>query len=459
MVIGVIGSGGKTTLIHQLAEKYFSEGKKVVITTTTHMFCEEGTVDSAFPEVAIEKLEKEGYCMVGTIGGHKISAPGEKLYEELCERADVVLVEADGSKHLPLKYPAEWEPALPENTDKVILVVGMFSLGQRAGDVIHRFPLAKEALGIGENQTVGPSLIENLIYKGYMDNLLKNFDSEQIEIYPAAPQNLYGRAVSGLLRDKKKTDILREEWFSAPPKLVICGAGHVAAAIEELARGVGFETTVIDDRAELANRDRYPKADHVICRDFSEIWKCLPKEDDTYFVIATKGPKTDLACLREIMTRDASYVGVLGSKKKIGMFRETLLEEGFATNRISSIHGPMGLSINAKTPAEIAVSTLAEIINVKNSSEKSYGTGELTEYDGKGVLCVIMNKEGIAPRDVGTMMIVEKDRVIGTIGGGKVESLGVIHARNVKTTEEVVYDVMGDDGFGGKITVLFVPLP
>ena len=120
MIISVVGSGGKTTLIKKLAARYRSEGKTVLVTTTTHMFLEEDTLLTDDADTIIGVLREAGYAMAGIPEGEKIKALSQKTYEEVCSFADVVLVEADGSKCLPLKYPNTTEPVIPENTDEII---------------------------------------------------------------------------------------------------------------------------------------------------------------------------------------------------------------------------------------------------------------------------------------------------------------------------------------------------
>ena len=117
MIIAVVGSGGKTTLIKKLAAQYRSEGKTILVTTTTHMFIEEDTLLTDDANAIIQKLKETGYVMAGIPDGQKIKALSKETFDAVCVCADVVLVEADGSKCLPLKYPNATEPVIPENVD------------------------------------------------------------------------------------------------------------------------------------------------------------------------------------------------------------------------------------------------------------------------------------------------------------------------------------------------------
>ena len=99
MISAVVGSGGKTTLIRKLAAQYRSEGKTVLVTTSTHMFIEEDTLLTDDAAVLIDTLRKNGHVFAGTPENQKIKALPEPVYHAVCQAADVVLVEADGSKH------------------------------------------------------------------------------------------------------------------------------------------------------------------------------------------------------------------------------------------------------------------------------------------------------------------------------------------------------------------------
>ena len=133
MIIAVVGSGGKTTLIKKLAEKYRAEGKSVLVTTTTHMFIEADTLLTDDADTILRALKETGYAMAGLPAGEKIKALSPETFRTVSTHADVVLVEADGSKHMPLKFPNATEPVIPEHADEIIVVWGPHGLGRPAG--------------------------------------------------------------------------------------------------------------------------------------------------------------------------------------------------------------------------------------------------------------------------------------------------------------------------------------
>ena len=141
-VIAIVGGGGKTSLIFRLMEEFAAGGKKVIVTTTTHMAYE---ADRPFAEDGdtaqiCNQLKKFGYTVAASLDRSKGKVgclPEEKL-SELKKLCDVLLIEADGAKHLPLKVPGEWEPVIPEFVDLIIGVVGMDALGEPIRKTCHR---------------------------------------------------------------------------------------------------------------------------------------------------------------------------------------------------------------------------------------------------------------------------------------------------------------------------------
>ena len=157
-VLSVVGGGGKTSLIFRMMEELTAAGKKVLITTTTHMayepdrpFAEDGDMISIK-----QNLEEYGYTIAASLDRekHKIGALSEEKLKEIKVLADVILIEADGAKRLPLKVPEEWEPVIPELVDLLIGVVGMDALGEPIQKTCHRVEKVAKFLGKGIEETV-----------------------------------------------------------------------------------------------------------------------------------------------------------------------------------------------------------------------------------------------------------------------------------------------------------------
>jgi xanthine dehydrogenase accessory factor len=151
------------------------------------------------------------------------------------------------------------------------------------------------------------------------------------------------------------------------PSLFVFGAGHVGRCIAGLARGIGFKVCVVDDRVKYANRERFPEADSLYVDAWENVFPQLPITDSSYLVIVTRGHQYDLVCLRFALRSPARYIGLLGSKRKIGVFFGKLESEGIQRSQFSRVFAPVGIEIGSETPEEIAVSVVAELIAVRKN--------------------------------------------------------------------------------------------
>lgn len=204
MIIAVVGSGGKTTLIKKLASRYRSEGKTVLVTTTTHMFIEEDTLLTDDADAIMHALKKTGYAMAGIPEGEKIRALSKETFDALCSCADVVLVEADGSKQLPLKFPNASEPVIPENTDEIIVVCGLNAIGQKAKAVCHRLELVKACLGIRDDTTITAAHVQKLVTEGYLKPLRAAYPHISITLHPRHDGTSDQCAIAAMLRSAQE---------------------------------------------------------------------------------------------------------------------------------------------------------------------------------------------------------------------------------------------------------------
>ncbi len=147
------------------------------------------------------------------------------------------------------------------------------------------------------------------------------------------------------------------------PRLIIAGAGHVGAAVAHLGSRLDFEVTVIDDRAEYANKEHIPDADELLVGDIGESVRLVPNSPDNYFVIVTRGHRHDAEALRSAVGRGAAYVGMIGSRTKVALMRKEFLEKGWTTEEEwERVRAPIGVEIRSKTVEEIAVSIAAELV-------------------------------------------------------------------------------------------------
>ncbi len=169
-------------------------------------------------------------------------------------------------------------------------------------------------------------------------------------------------------------DILFLEPLYPLSRLVIAGAGHIGQAVARLGKLLDFEVTVIDDRAEYANRERFPEADRIVVNDIGRAVENIPISSDTYVVIVTRGHSHDAEALRACIRSPAAYLGMIGSRRKIALMSEKFVAEGWASAvEFDRVHAPIGLEIGSKTIEEIAVSIAAELVKVRSEGRVKKG--------------------------------------------------------------------------------------
>jgi len=161
------------------------------------------------------------------------------------------------------------------------------------------------------------------------------------------------------------------------PRLFIFGAGHISLFLAKMGKMVGFKVMVIDDRPEFANRERFPEADEVIAHNFPLAFQQVTTNSASYITIVTRGHLHDEAVLEWAVKTDAAYIGMIGSRKKNQTIFSHLEARGIPEKRLKEVHAPIGLNINAKTPEEIAVSIVAEIIKARRQGDHTVKTWEV----------------------------------------------------------------------------------
>jgi len=168
-----------------------------------------------------------------------------------------------------------------------------------------------------------------------------------------------------VMRDKSAEPVWFLEAPQVAPKLLIVGAGHIAAPLAQMAAALDFGITVLDDRPSFVNAGRFPGADRLIVDQFEKALSEHTIDADTYIVLITRGHQYDVASLITVIDSPAAYIGMIGSRRRIkGVFELLEREEGIAPEKLKRVYSPIGLEIGAVTPAEIAIAILAEIINV-----------------------------------------------------------------------------------------------
>ncbi len=150
------------------------------------------------------------------------------------------------------------------------------------------------------------------------------------------------------------------------PLLLIAGGGHIGQALADQAVMIGFDVTVLDDRPEFTDPARFPEGVVTRCGDVAEELAACPLGSDTYVVIVTRGHQHDAAALRACLRRPAAYIGMIGSRRKVALLRQSFIESGWATaQEFDRVYAPIGLDIGAETVPEIATAIAAQLISVR----------------------------------------------------------------------------------------------
>ena len=155
------------------------------------------------------------------------------------------------------------------------------------------------------------------------------------------------------------------EAFTPPPSMVIVGATHTAISLSRLAEEVGFQVTVVDARSVLATEERFPSVHQLIRSWPDEALAQVSLGSHSYVVVLTHDPKFDIPALSCALRSDARYIGVQGSRVTHEARKVKLLDEGFTEADLKRIRAPVGLDIGSRTPAELAVAILAEMLAVR----------------------------------------------------------------------------------------------
>lgn len=193
-----------------------------------------------------------------------------------------------------------------------------------------------------------------------------NLSSETI----VSIQKLITREESAKIIMADSTELFIET-ISEQPMVFIFGAGHLAYYISQYAKSLNFRYTVYDDRAEFANKERFPQADNIIVEDYESVLDKVKINKNSYIVIVTKGHKSDEIVLEKAVKTDVKYIGMIGSKTKTLTILKKLGKKGIPDQILKKVYSPIGISIGALTPQEIALSIVSELVKIRRVGDTS----------------------------------------------------------------------------------------
>jgi xanthine dehydrogenase accessory factor len=156
--------------------------------------------------------------------------------------------------------------------------------------------------------------------------------------------------------------------FQSPATVILAGAGHVAQSMSQLAKMLGFRVIVIDDRPDYATRERFPEADQLIAEGWDKALGQVRIDQNSHVIILTYAGEYDELVLRKVINSKAAYIGMISSRSKAKAILAKLQRDKVPKELLARVTTPIGLDIGAETPAEIAVSTMAQIIMLKKKA-------------------------------------------------------------------------------------------
>lgn len=170
------------------------------------------------------------------------------------------------------------------------------------------------------------------------------------------------------------------EYIQPPVSLIIIGGGNDVMPLVQMANILGWQTTVVDGRANYATKARFPSATNVVLAKPGQVLDQVPIDEQTVFALMTHNYNYDMAMLKQLLNTNVIYTGVLGPRKKMERMMSELQAEGIhlTKDQLSRIYSPVGLNIGAETAEEIALSILAEILAVLSRREGGMLRNELT---------------------------------------------------------------------------------
>lgn len=298
---------------------------------------------------------------VGTIGGGIIEAKVIETAMEMFGTHDAVIRTFDMTSEIidstdmicGGQMEILIEPCVPDEDTLQVLASLLHELAQRHKSVLVTELLASSA----ETCKVRRALIRK---DGSVVGTAVIPDSMKTEIDRAMT-----RGLTPVLREVDTSRFFVEP-HAAATTVYLFGAGHVSLQVAILAKNVHFQTVVLDDRHEFANRSRFVTADDIkVLSAFEHAVEGLEIDEDAYLVILTHGHSHDKTVLRQVLGTPAGYIGMIGSTRKRDAIYKALQDEGVSAGDLERVHCPIGLPIKAQTPEEIAVSIVAELIHAR----------------------------------------------------------------------------------------------
>lgn len=302
--------------------------------------------------------------LVGSIGGGKLEAQVIKAAEGLMKRGTAIVKKI----RMTGKEVAGTDMICGGNVD--VLIQGITPGNHHAFEILEEVLLlvTKRRQGIlavgplpkqGEEAKVGM-----LLYRPEGKMLGSMGQAKAVlELVRSHAETTLG-ADTPVIYDSLLGPILMEP-ISSLQTVIVFGGGHISVKLAPLLTMVDFRVVVVDDRAEFASEKRFPGAAQIVVADYGKSFDQLEFTPETYCVIVTRGHIHDKTVIENVLTRPTRYVGMIGSRRKRDMVYDALMKQGFSPDQLKSVYSPIGLDIGAETAEEIAISIVAELIQIR----------------------------------------------------------------------------------------------
>ncbi len=299
-------------------------------------------------EVGADMLLDTSGGLQGTVGG----GCGEA---EIFELAQEMLASPESSKGY--LYHVDLTESPEQGGEKVC--------GGRFDVLLHRLDSPDEARTLQEvlsRLDEGSPLLLKTSWDAPAPGLWKSSKENSWPLQPRLEVELSGQESLAQHHQEPSGEHRLTEPMGRALRLVIVGAGHIARPLSKLAAEVGYQVVVLDDRPEYARPEYFPEAHQVVVGDYERELPTLAEPVMTSVVLVTRGHKHDQDCLRLVAESPLLYLGMIGSQRRVEAVYADLIAEGVSVEALREVHAPIGLEIGAQTPAEIAVSILAQMI-------------------------------------------------------------------------------------------------
>lgn len=180
------------------------------------------------------------------------------------------------------------------------------------------------------------------------------------------------------------------ECITPQPSAIVFGGGHISKSLCKVLDLAGFRTSVVDNRATYANRERFPEAADIHAEEYEDVFPKLFVNDSTYVVIVTRGHRDDMRVLRWAVSTSARYIAMIGSRRKTIAVIKELEKEGIPNSEFERIYAPMGFEIGAVSPEEIAISVAAEMIAMRRDPEGKWRSLSKTVFADEKLRAVLL---------------------------------------------------------------------